>query len=309
MPVRGYPFIFDGQPSEFYQASIAFIDTDWTRRASGGSKTFTTYTPPRSATQHLLNVTQEQPLSFSVEIIFDEPTDIFGLTRVKTWLGAPFKYKQLRICAEGLERYYYNCYFVLEEDMIYNGGYCGVSATITCDAPWAWQNKQELVLGAGINTFYNVSEDQEPLKPILSFTTKSTNSYLFIENLIYTNSTTISYDRVTAFISGRSALKYVRQDGEIYDWTGDNLTDETEIENMQLQFKNVVNSDTTITLDNANGIITNSPDVKGKAKLENFNKIFLKIPRGKNTLLVTYQNISDIKLTYTNAVRIGGSFY
>lgn len=310
MPVNGYPFIFDGTPSEFYKAAIVFIDNDWTHRQSGGNRTFTTYAPPRSATQHVLNVVQDQTLSFDVEITFDDPTDIYGLTRVKTWLTSPFNFKKLYICAEGLERYYYNCYFVLNEDLIYNGGYRGVTATVVCDSPFAYRNEQELFLYGGDNIFYNVSEDQEPMKPTLSWTTVSDNAYFFIEDIMYNEEETeIVYDRVTAFISNRCQLYYYMADGTVCDWSGNDIENETEKAKIQAMFANTVSSDNEITFDNESGIITNSITGTGRAKIENFNKILLKMPRGKHILKVTYGGIAYLTMSYIERIRLGGSFY
>lgn len=198
--IAGWPFIFNGIPSETYNCSIVFLDEDYTKRVSGGNKTVSTVTPLRSARQRLLNVQQDEALSFNLEIVFDDPVDIHVLTQVKSWLGSPLKFCKLFICADLFDQYYFNCYFNLNEDLIYNGGYRGVTATVVCDAPWAWQVEQTFKLTSGTTKkFLNQSQDAEPLKPILTFTASTTSAYIVIE----TYSSDYSYDR-TFIMSGNN---------------------------------------------------------------------------------------------------------
>ena len=117
-------------------------------------------------------------MQFNIEIIFneDKAVDIYRLTDLKNWLSSPVGYEELQICAENFDRFYYNCVIHLKEDLIYADGYRGVSATVECDAPYAYEF--ETVLKYSLNpdvsksdtfVFSNYSDDFELMSPKLQF--------------------------------------------------------------------------------------------------------------------------------------------
>ena len=128
--VMGYPFVYNGMASELYDASLVFIDEDYTNRPSGSEKAVVNDSVIRNAQKIYLDTTQEQVLEFGIEIVFNEPSNIFKLTNLKKWLTSTSGYVPLQICAEDFEPYYFNCIIHLEDDLIYNGGYRGVSAKV-----------------------------------------------------------------------------------------------------------------------------------------------------------------------------------
>jgi uncharacterized protein YuzB (UPF0349 family) len=301
MPVMGCPFIFNEIPSEAYNASLVFLEEQYTKRPSGGQKQFTTDNVRGNSRAILLDVSQTEPLSFGIEIVFDDPVDIQTLTQVKNWLCSPLKYCKLRICAEGFENYYYNCYINLDNDLIYNGGYRGVTGTVTCDAPWAWENEQTIDLEIGTSTvpaenrFLNYSQDANPMKPIISFTVTESNSdsFLAIEDVFEDSNGDIIYDKTTIFVSS-NAKTYKQKNGEIVEYSITN------------NCYNLVSGE-QITFNNQTALLTSS--VNQLFRINNFNKVFLRIPQGVNKLYVSGLNISNLKMTYTNAKRLGGGWY
>lgn len=296
MSEMGSKFIFDGIPSENYGVSIVFLDTDYTNRPSGSGKTFITENIKRNAKQIYLDATQDKPLEFDIDIVFDNPVDIFDLTQVKDWLSGPLEFKKLQICAENFENFYYNCWIELGDDLIYNGGYRGVTAKIHCDAPWAWQfertDNYDCVSGSKkIIPFNNLSADSETLRPKISFTNSVGGGYFCLEDVMYDFSGNIIHDRTTIFGS-TTKISYKQENGETVEYNPQTNTSPLQV-------------DETITFDSLSGIIESSSGVN---RVSNFNKVFVKIPKGGQKFIMT-GNATNMKLIYTNAKRIGGGYY
>lgn len=295
MAVMGLPFIFNGVPSEFYGCSIVFIDEDPNKRTSGDGRTFTTIKPLRSAKQSVLDVQVDQPLSFGIEIVFDDPVDIHTLTEVKSWLASPLKFCKLQVCSDLFDQYYWNCYITLNNDLIYAGGYRGVTATVTCDAPWAWSKPRDIQLFGQTTKFINVSEESVPMKPILSFTATS-GAYLIIE--IYNDD--LTYDKTFMIGEPNEELSNTQKDGTTVTYTVPSWAKTFET------FESV-------TLDSSTGIFvckdSNGNLLTKKYRTQSFNKQLLRIPYGICYIKVDSRGISNLKITYQNVKRIGGGFY
>jgi hypothetical protein len=171
----GYDFIYNKTPSELYDVSLVFLEESYTNRPSGSGIEIETDFVQRNAEMFILRTRQSPVLQFGIEIVFDEPVDIFVLTQVKDWLNGSPGYNELQICVDNFNTFYFNCYLQLNEDLVYAGGYRGVSATVICDSPWAWEfeNEMSFILNPDIdNTIYfnNLSADSELLRPIVEFT-------------------------------------------------------------------------------------------------------------------------------------------
>lgn len=264
MEVMGYPFIFNGIPSEQYNASLVFLDEDAQKRPSGSNTNFDIVQIRRNPKQFCVDATQSESLKFGIEVAFNDPVDIYTLTQVKDWLGGPLQFSQLQICAENFNSFYFNCYIELKEDLIYNGGYYGVTGEVHCDAPFAWEFERtktyNLTAGSTNNLYFNnVSADSELLRPLITITMGS---------------------------AGDFSLTDVQNNNSITSFTG-------------------LSAGEVLTLDNLYGIITSST---GLRRVSNFNKIFLKMPKGQNKLIVT-GNAVKLQITYTNAKRLGGGYY
>lgn len=259
----GYDFIYDGTPSELYGVTLVFLDENYTHRPSGSGIEMITTTVRRNPTIIYLDAMQSPPLEFNIEIVSDDPSDIFKFTAIKDWLGGEISFKRLQICAEHFNTFYFNCYISLNEDLVFNGGYWGITGTVHCDAPWAWQfeeeKKYELNVGKSTDIIFdNLSQDTEMLRPIIEFTMGNSGAFSV------TNNTTGKTTSFTELIDGE-----------------------------------------TITLDNLYGIITSST---GLLRVSNFNKIFLKLAKGRNELTCN-GNASNLTIRFTNAKRIGGAYY
>ena len=309
MPM-GYPFIFNGVQSEAYNVSLVFIDNSYTNRTSGGDKTLETTSIRRNPKKQYLDTSYDEPLQFDIEIVFDEPVDIYELVNLKNWLSAPVTYEQLQICAEHFERYYYNCVIHLNEDLIYGAGYQGVSATVECDSPYAYEFErvEKYTLNSDVTktdtfVFENYSDDFELMKPVLKFHMGkdgnfsinvkhySDGKYMVVKDgtILLNNET---YNKCTAYcrLNGIS-VSYIEK---AVDY------------NVTTNFAHL-SSDDTVYVDNESMIIT-LDDTVTEDIFSKFNKKFFKIPRGMNTISV-YGTADYMYIMYQNAKRLGGSYY
>lgn len=225
----GYPFIYNKIPSEIYNVSLVFLDESYTNRPSGSGIDMITDSIRRNARVLYLDAKQAPPLEFGIEVVFEEPVDIFEFTQVKDWLGGEISFKELQICAENFNTYYFNCYIRLEEDLIYNGGYRGVKATVVCDAPWAWEFEDEISYELYPDRptyihFNNLSADTEMLKPVIEFTmarngdfsitNESTGKVTEFKNLI--DGETVTLDNLYGFISSDTGLSRVKNFNKVF---------------------------------------------------------------------------------------------
>lgn len=185
--ICGYPFIYNGIASELYECSMVYINESYTNRPSGSGVEFYTTSVRRNAEVLFLDARQSPPLEFGIEIVFDEPVDIYVLSRVKDWLGGQLGFKKLQVCIDNFSTFYYMCYIELNEDLIYAGGYRGISATVHCNAPFAFENEREkkYILDPDGTTdirFNNVSEDSELLRPVIEFQMVRNGSFYITNN-------------------------------------------------------------------------------------------------------------------------------
>lgn len=309
MPM-GYPFVFNGIQSEEYNVSLVFIDNSYTNRVSGGEKSLVTASIRRNPVKQWLDTEYEDVLQFDVEIVFDDAVDIYELTNLKNWLSSPVKYEQLQICVENFDRFYYNCIFHLNEDLIYADGYRGVSATVECDAPYAheFERIQKYSLNPDVTkadtfVFVNYSDDYELMKPILKFHMAkdgnfsinvkhySEGKYMVEENdvILLNNST---YNECSCYCRMNSidisCIKKALDYNVTTNFTG-------------------LSKDDTVYLDNQNYIMTLNGN-PSEDLFPKFNKKFLKFPRGMNTISV-YGVADTMYIVYQNAKRLGGSYY
>lgn len=174
--VSGIPFIFDNVPSERFNLSMAYVDKSSYSYNSGSSVTFTTDEIKKNPQLIFLTATQLPALSFDIDIISENPMDVFQFTFIKDWLvGSSYEgYKKLILCVEGLSKYYFNAKITANEDLIFGDGYRGFACTVECDASWAWQNPITKNFNnngkyAFVERFNNISADSNGLKPIVKF--------------------------------------------------------------------------------------------------------------------------------------------
>lgn len=302
----GYSFIYNNIPSEYYDVSLVFIDGNYTNRPSGSDKKIIVQELPRNAKKMFLDIKQDEPLQFDIEVVFENAVDIYTLTKVKDWLTSGIGYMPLQICAEHFSTYYYNCLIHLKKDLIYGDGYRGVQATVECDAPWAWQFPQTNTYSLNVDgttniLFDNVSQDIEMLKPVLKFHMQRAGTFSI--NCKYYDNMRFMINKdsqvIKNNISYQDAVRYCLRHNISEDYISPALKyDKTTT------FKNLLQDD-IITCDNQYNIVKANltPNI-----VQNFNKVFLKMPSGLCHLTVTGQ-ADEMSLTYENAKKLGGGYY
>lgn len=308
--IGGYQFIFNGRRSEDYFVSLVFIDNSYTNRISGGDKELVTASIRRNPVKQYLDTEYPNVLKFDIEIVFDDAVDIYQLTDLKNWLFSPVSYEELQICAENFERYYYNCIIHPKEDLIYGDGYRGVSATVECDAPYAYEfetvvkhNLDYIFTQKTQFNFINYSDDFELMAPKIQFHMTrygdvSINVKHYSENkyMVNYNSTivlnNVSYNKCIVYCRMNQIPTSAIEKSLDYDVT--------------TTFVNL-NAGDTVYMDNKNCIITLNNDPSSNI-FSRFNRKFFKLPRGLNIITVE-GNASYLYIAYQNAKRLGGSYY
>lgn len=305
MPM-GYSFMFNGISSDIYNASLVFLDESYTNRPSGSAKQLVTTSIKRNPRKIYLDTQYTEVLTFNIEIVFDNPVDIFTLSRVKDWLTSPINYRPLKIFAENFSNFYWNCIINLKDDLIFNGGYRGVTAEVECDSPWAWQNEDMVRYDLSTNSdnnfsFINISADNEPLKPKIVFHMVNDGNFSINYKYYNKNEFMVVEDGQIKVnnLSYSEAVIYCQYNNLNLDCIQMSLAlDKT------MEFTGLL-KDKIITLDNQNGILSQNDDIN---IIDNFNKVFLKFPQGETKLTIS-GNADYLYIIYKNAIRFGGGYY
>ena len=310
--IGGYQFMFNGRRSEDYHVSMVMIDNSYTNRVSGGDKQVVTASIRRNPQKQYLDTEYSNVLQFNIEIIFneDKAVDIYRLTDLKNWLSSPVGYEELQICAENFDRFYYNCVIHLKEDLIYADGYRGVSATVECDAPYAYEF--ETVLKYSLNpdvsksdtfVFSNYSDDFELMSPKLQFHMAEDGNFSINVKHYSENKYMINYENniILNNVSYNKCIVYCRMN-QIPVSAIEKALDYDVTTNFSHLNKNDI-----VYLDNKNYIIILNEDPSSDI-FSKFNKKFFKLPRGMNTITV-YGKADYMYMAYQNAKRLGGSYY
>lgn len=305
MPM-GYTFIYNGISSDTYNASLVFLDESYTNRPSGSAKELVTTSIRRNPRQIYLDTEYSEVLTFNIEIVFDEPVDIFTFSKVKNWLSSPLKYCQLRICAENFANFYWNCIINLKEDLIYNGGYRGFTAEVQCDSPWAWQNETVVKYDLSISNenniiFINSSESNEPLKPKIIFHMAEQGNFKINYKYYDKNKFMVVVGGITKEknLDYSEAISFCQYNNYPISSIQMSLSLDKTVE-----FTDIL-KDKTVILDSEYGILTQNDDIN---IIDKFNKVFLKFPQGEINLTITGK-ADYVYFVYTNAIRFGGDYY
>lgn len=268
--LQGYPFLFGGVPSETYGLSLVKINNTGYESPSGSETEFTTTSINRSPELIFLGAKQLPVLTFPIEIVCDSNMDIYKLMAVKDWLfDTSYGYRKLQICADYMNTFYFNCRLISGSDYIFTDGYRAISCTVECDASWAWEFEKTV----DIIKRYNFSSGQFNSFIFNNLSADSTDMKPIIEFTVAGNGDGI-------------ILRNKSYNNREFIWD-DLLPNEK------------------IVVDNKNEIISSST---GLRRLKKFNKKFFRMCKGKNEIECE-GFITELKMTYQNARRLGGGFY
>lgn len=189
MDVSGIPFSYDGVASSTFGLSLAYVDRSDYVYASGSGVTFSTEEIRKNPQLLFLGATQFPVLTFDIDIVSEEPMDVYRFNYVKDWIiGSSYSgFKKLHLMIGKLKQYYFNCKITPKEDLLFAGGYRGMTCTVECDSSWAWQFVTEKVYKSDgkvmfQEVFHNHSADANGLKPKIIFKLETGNSEFKIVN-------------------------------------------------------------------------------------------------------------------------------
>ena len=308
--IGGYQFIFNGKRSEDYHVSLVLIDNSYTNRASGGDKEIVTASIRRNPRKQYLDTEYSNVLQFNIEIVFENAVDIYQLTDLKNWLSSPTGYEELQICADNFDRFYYNCIIHPKEDLIYGDGYRGLSATVECDAPYAYEFDTVLkytlnpdVTKSDTFVFHNYSDDFELMSPKLQFHMADNGNFSINVKHYSENKYMVRYNNNIMLnnVSYNQCIVYCRM-----NQIPPNAIEKSLDYDVTTNFAHLSKND-IVYLDNRNYIITLNDDPVSEI-FSKFNRNFFKLPRGMNTITV-YGKADYMYMAYENAKRLGGSYY
>lgn len=110
------------------------------------SVNFVTHKLPRRSKVYQLGTELGEDGVFSFQISFlraqDDPIMAGERDAIAHWLSGDFRYQPLRIIQDDMCSIYYNCYFQNLSYISVDGYANGFTATVVCDAPFAWKNPQ-----------------------------------------------------------------------------------------------------------------------------------------------------------------------
>ena len=275
MSFLGSYFTYNGTTSYDFGLMLVSINGNLNDIPSGsGIETYST-SVMRNPQKLFLGVKENQVLEFQVEIVSEKAIDLPTFLRIKQWLFGTSGYHKLQIEEEWYSDFYFNCMLKANEDIKFGGEFFGVRCTVECDSPYAYTfpltkeyKSDDSVSSYGV--FDNFSAELYGLKPIIEFKLANNGSSFAIDN---------------------------KTTGRAFEMTG-------------------LNPEEIITVDNKNQIITSSRDIKrfknlskGLKKLDilgqDRNCGYFYLSHGINDLeFIGY--FEYLKITYQNAVRLGG---
>jgi phage-related protein len=87
----------------------------------------------------LLGMTPSPVMSFGVEITSPDYIDAETFQKIQAWLFSSRTYDKLMVFQPDIQNSYFNCIFNNPETIYSGNRISGVSATVECDSPFAWE--------------------------------------------------------------------------------------------------------------------------------------------------------------------------
>lgn len=168
MSVNCTEFIFNGISGREYGLVICSFDGSQDGTATAGSNIeFTTFKTPGSDTWLKTGATYHEQLTFSFQVCKYrchagdiKPFTERELAFLMRWLVRK-EYGWLQFIQEGYENIFFHCQIKAERHLI-GGQCCGLTLTVTCDAPFGWsQNMTATISSSASNTvcLYDSSDE------------------------------------------------------------------------------------------------------------------------------------------------------
>lgn len=173
----GEEFMYNGVASSKFGLTIGYIDdtSNSENTLSTNTEIITQKLPRRSKVYRLGSVANE-PLTFTLSFFRNSPIYPDEREAIAHWLTSSTEFKKLQIIQDNMNTVYYNCYFNELKYIVFSAQAYGFTATVICDAPFAWKKSQFVekkneMISEGIypNTtsfnIYNISSDSNMTRP------------------------------------------------------------------------------------------------------------------------------------------------
>lgn len=139
MAFYGYTFIFKDIPSEVYNLYISSPDGGMVETSGSGDVELLTQKVFRNPKPYLLGVQQAPVLTFDVQFLSPDELLSEDVRLIQSWLFGQQTYNKLQIVQPDMQDIYYNC-FITNPRIVRVGNLIrGISGTVICDSPFAWE--------------------------------------------------------------------------------------------------------------------------------------------------------------------------
>ena len=185
----GNNFVFDDQYSENYGLKILTLGSSSAEEIDAGANVEPFFGATlKKPTRYLYGISQNNVLSFDMQVISDAVIDGVRRSKISKWLFGRQNYCRMIIANPEIHDIFFNC-FLLNPKGIYVGSHChGFSFSVECDAPWAWQNEKTYRFMNSENAYtqrinhYNDSDNTDYTYPHLVITTGNTGGTITFQN-------------------------------------------------------------------------------------------------------------------------------
>ena len=191
MSFYGKTFIYDNTPSEVYGLYILDFETSGGYNESeAGSvvEPIEEWVYRRSKSYHYGNI-MNTPLEFDLSVGSYDPIPGFDRGKISQWLLGRGNFKKLQICEDDISNVYFNAICTSAKTLYVGNVNRGLKLHFRCDSPWAWEYPKTITYtftGDQIKNFYfdfyNSSDSNEYLYPIVDFTLNNIGNSISIEN-------------------------------------------------------------------------------------------------------------------------------
>jgi hypothetical protein len=157
MTIQEMDFIFDNEPSEFYDVMLCNFDT----QSPSNDEEVELLTDKSYARDEweLLGVNPSNPLKFSMTIAKkgdDKYFTSYDQRAIKKWLMLYTRYAWLQVVQDDLSEIHYKCLITFSEMVDVGGRNAGMKFNVTCNSTMAWSPEElrRYVVSDSIGTFY-----------------------------------------------------------------------------------------------------------------------------------------------------------
>ena len=205
MAFYGKSFLYDNIPSETYGLYILDFETTGgltESEAGGETEPIEEWIYRRSKSYHYGNI-MNTPLEFDLTVASFDPIPGYDRGKILQWLLGRGSFKKLQICEDDISNVYFNALCTSAKTIYVGNVNRGMKLHFRCDSPYGWEFPKTITytftgnqIKNFIFDFYNSSDSDEYLYPIVDFTLNSIGNSISIQN-ITTGETAFSFTGIS----------------------------------------------------------------------------------------------------------------